>query len=158
MGKNCHDSRFVCVLGQHLPLPDGGRRFSASGEGSRIAKRNRSGLGGNRKLAHRRKSAPWQQRILARNAITYTHQARQIGAQDLDDFDYIIVMDNMNLDDVLALGASSQKVSRLLEYVWGSPVLEVPDPYYTDRFDEVYDLVRAGCEGLLARIRADHAL
>jgi protein-tyrosine phosphatase len=98
------------------------------------------------------------QRILARNAINYTHQSRQIGKQDFDSFDYFVVMDNMNFDDVLALGAPSNKVSRLLEYVWGSPTLEVPDPYYTDRFDEVYELVKAGCEGLLARIRADHSL
>jgi protein-tyrosine phosphatase len=36
------------------------------------------------------------------------------------------------------------------------PELDVPDPYYggPGGFDEVFDLVSAACEGLLAEIRA----
>lgn len=98
------------------------------------------------------------QRILAKNAILYAHRSRQISSQDFGAFEYFIVMDNMNLKDVLALGASDAKVSRLLDYTVHTGVAEVPDPYYTDGFEEVYRLVTAGCEGLLAHIRAKHAL
>ncbi len=98
------------------------------------------------------------QRILAKNAISYTHRARQIAAQDFDAFDYLVVMDNMNREDVLAFGASVSKVSRLLDDAPQLNVEEVPDPFYTDGFEEVYRLVTAGCEGLLARIRAEHNL
>lgn len=98
------------------------------------------------------------QRILAQNAIIYTHRSRQISFQDFDAFEYFVVMDNMNLEDVLALGAPTAQVSRLLDYALHTGVAEIPDPFYTDGFEEVYRLVTAGCEGLLARIRAEHAL
>lgn len=98
------------------------------------------------------------QRILAKNAIAYTHRARQIAASDFDAFDYLVVMDNMNREDVLALGAPPDKVSLLLDDAPQTRLAEVPDPYYTDGFEEVYRLVLAGCEGLLARLRAEHAL
>ena len=98
------------------------------------------------------------QRVLEQNAITYTHRARQISTQDFNDFEYFVVMDNMNLEDVLALGAPAGKTSRLLDDAVHTGVEEVPDPFYTNGFEEVYRLVMAGCEGLLARIRADHRL
>jgi protein-tyrosine phosphatase len=31
-------------------------------------------------------------------------------------------------------------------------VRDVPDPYYSGGFDYVYELVRSGCQGLLAHI------
>ncbi len=98
------------------------------------------------------------QRILAKNAITYTHRSRQISVEDFDAFEYFVVMDNVNLEDVLALGAPAEKTSRLLDYAVHTGVEEVPDPFYTDGFEEVYRLVVAGCEGLLACIRAEHNL
>jgi protein-tyrosine phosphatase len=35
---------------------------------------------------------------------------------------------------------------------------DVPDPYYSGNFEEVYRLVEAGCRGLLAHIRREHGL
>lgn len=35
---------------------------------------------------------------------------------------------------------------------------DVPDPYYTGNFEEVFALVRAGCERLLADARKEFAL
>jgi protein-tyrosine phosphatase len=45
-----------------------------------------------------------------------------------------------------------------MDFAPNATVLEVPDPYYTGGFDEVYRMVRSGCEGLLALIRREHSL
>ena len=37
-------------------------------------------------------------------------------------------------------------------------VEDVPDPYYTGRFDEVYELVDVATDRLLAEIRLEHNL
>ena len=41
----------------------------------------------------------------------------------------------------------------MLDYAPQVGVVDVPDPYYSGEFDEMSDLVKAGCEGLLAHIR-----
>ena len=40
----------------------------------------------------------------------------------------------------------------LMEYVPRASTRDVPDPYYTGRFDEAYDLVAQGCQALLDHI------
>ena len=83
-------------------------------------------------------------------------RARQLSRSDLDEFDYIVAMDEENVDDILAL--EQRRVPLLLEFApQGSP-LNVPDPYYTGSFDVVYDLVAAGCKGLLEHIRQKEGL
>ncbi len=78
-------------------------------------------------------------------------RARQLTRSDLQTFDYVVAMDDENVNDIQAL--FGRKVPRLLEYVRESIPLDVPDPYYNGRFDVVYDLVRKGGQGLLEHIR-----
>src|SRR5579859_5982366 len=94
-------------------------------------------------------------RVLAQNGIPYDGISRQITRADLSDFDYVVVMDDENLADVNALGMAQGKVVRLLDFAPDQPVREVPDPYYNDKFEEVYDLVLQGAQGLLAQIRKE---
>ena len=117
-------------------------------------------------------------------AVLQAHQieiggkrARQLSRADLTNFDYIIAMDAENVSDIQSL--FGRRVPRLLEFAKQnsefaqrnsefakrnsetSPpgaILDVPDPYYTNTFDEVYSLVLAGCRGLLDHIRAEHNL
>jgi protein-tyrosine phosphatase len=35
---------------------------------------------------------------------------------------------------------------------------DVPDPYFEDNFDEVFEIVRAGCAGLLEHITRERGL
>jgi len=42
-----------------------------------------------------------------------------------------------------------------MSLVAGSHVTEVPDPYYTGNFDEVYELVDQGCRALLNGIKGE---
>ncbi len=96
--------------------------------------------------------------LLARRGIEYAHRARQIETDDLDDFDYILTMDETNYADVMALGGGRAKVARFLEYAPHTGVREVPDPFYDGGFEGVYALVNAAADGLLAAIRREHTL
>jgi protein-tyrosine phosphatase len=83
-------------------------------------------------------------------------RARQLSRSDFGNFDYIVAMDAENVEDIQAL--FGRKAPRLLEFApQGSP-MDVPDPYYTGSFDLVYQLVVAGCKGLLAEIRRKERL
>lgn len=92
-------------------------------------------------------------KLLDRNGISYAGmKARQIAKADGDRFDLIVAMDSRNERDVReALGASARsEVIRFLSLLPERGLVDVPDPYYSGNFDEVYELVQAGCEKLLA--------
>ncbi|HEY4894639.1 MAG TPA: low molecular weight protein-tyrosine-phosphatase [Solirubrobacteraceae bacterium] len=88
--------------------------------------------------------------------------ARQVTTADFEDFDLLLAMDAANRRELLlAAGGVDEraKVRMLREFDPASAVacdLDVPDPYYggDGGFDDVYDLVRAACAGLLEEIRA----
>jgi protein-tyrosine phosphatase len=96
--------------------------------------------------------------ILQQNNISYDGRCRQIARNDLDEFDYIVTMDNQNLNDVQILGKGRARITPLLSYAPQADVREVPDPYHSGGFEGVYDLVQMGAAGLLNTIRQEHAL
>lgn len=83
-------------------------------------------------------------------------RARQVAQSDFFDFDYILAMDQANLDALLALkpAASSAQLRLFLDYAQ-STSKEVPDPYYggDDGFERVLDLIEDAAEGLLAMLQ-----
>ncbi|MGQ9925769.1 MAG: low molecular weight protein-tyrosine-phosphatase [Chloroflexaceae bacterium] len=93
--------------------------------------------------------------VLSRRGIDPGDQrARQITRGDFDRFDYIVAMDHENLAALQRLRRDGRaRVSLLLSHAPGLSVREVPDPYYSGAFDQVFDLIDAGCRGLLAHIR-----
>ncbi len=82
--------------------------------------------------------------------------ARKFGKQDLAEFDYIIAMDESNLRDIkhLANNENINKISILYDWVenckWKSK--SVPDPWYTRNFQQTFNLINEGCEGVLNTI------
>lgn len=98
--------------------------------------------------------------VLERNNIDPGSQrARQIRASDLHEFDYIVAMDDENLIDIRKMHNSSPtNVYRLLDFAPQTGERNVPDPYYNGGFDYVYNLVLAGCSGLLQFIRDERSL
>ncbi len=92
-------------------------------------------------------------KVLKEHGIEYDHRARQFTHRDLGDADYVIAMDNSNFNAVKRMGRSNAEVKRLLDFAEGVNFTDVPDPYYEGGFDRVYNLVEAGCNGLLAHIR-----
>ncbi len=97
--------------------------------------------------------------------IVLDGRARQVQREDFDEFDLLLAMDSSNMRELrqLAPGREERAKVRLLREFdpasAGSDELDVPDPYYgaADGFDEVFDLVHAACDGLLAQIRAGRA-
>lgn len=87
-------------------------------------------------------------------------KARQIIQEDGEKFDYIIAMDSQNLKDLrnVIIEKEGSVVTLFLDLVENAPFKDVPDPYFTGNFDEVYDLVTQGCEALLERIKKEKSL
>lgn len=95
----------------------------------------------------------------ARNrGIDITQQrARQFKKSDFDTFDFIFVMDNQNLKDILALTTSENqknKVQMILEEVFPGERVDVPDPYYggADGFEKVFDMLDEACESIARKL------
>lgn len=80
--------------------------------------------------------------------------SRQITGRDLETFDYILVMDEENYRDVLSLKPKHpDKVHYILDFHPHPPsTRDVPDPYFTGRFDTVYDLLNPALDQLLDRL------
>jgi protein-tyrosine phosphatase len=102
---------------------------------------------------------PGTRQILARHHIHYEGRARRITSADLTHFDYLIMMDDENLADVRYFDrtqVSTAKMQRLLDFATATSIRNVPDPYYSGHFDQVYQLVLDGCRGLLAHLRQEY--
>jgi protein-tyrosine phosphatase len=87
-------------------------------------------------------------------------RARALSTADIERFDWLIVMDDLNYSTVRSRMAEvhRHKLRRLTEFCLSDAhkgVREVPDPYYGERadFERVLDLVEDGCDGLLAHLR-----
>lgn len=84
-------------------------------------------------------------------------RARQVDLGDLYQYDYVLAMDDYNLSLLheLAVPEVAHKIRLFLEFAPQSGRREVPDPYYggAEGFEQVFDLVQAASEGLLADIR-----
>lgn len=82
-------------------------------------------------------------------------RAQQVNSVSLRQADYVIAMDRENVAALKRVGVASRL---LLSYCENGHPLDVPDPYYEQNFDVVYDLVRDGCQCMLNEIRAKHGL
>lgn len=98
----------------------------------------------------------------AAHGYDFCSRARQIRREDLQLFDYIIVMDRENFHDVTALASTDEergKVRMMTDFCRQHPGHDVvPDPYYGgDRgFELVIELLEDACSGLLDDIIAKH--
>ncbi len=76
--------------------------------------------------------------------------ARQITKSDYENFDYIILMDSYNVRNLKRIipNDKDNKVFKLLDFSKRKGE-DIADPWYTGNFDETYNDVLEGCEGLL---------
>lgn len=91
---------------------------------------------------------------LAKNGIDHSgFVSRKVRQSDWEQFDYIIAMDNENLRDLERLfGKQPEKLFNITSLVPNLGFDHIPDPWYTDNFDETYQLVSECCEALLKKI------
>ena len=70
--------------------------------------------------------------------------ARQVIGKDFEDFDYVIGMDNSNVENMRKLaGYDEAKILKFMDLLPDEKLREVPDPYFTGNFEEVYQLINA---------------
>jgi protein-tyrosine phosphatase len=99
-----------------------------------------------------------QRSASARGLDLSAQRARRISANDCEEFDYVLTMDEQAYRTVASLCRGSAVVRPFLDFAPHSPEREVPDPYYggPDGFERVLDLVEEASEGLLDDIRDWH--
>ena len=99
--------------------------------------------------------------ILTKHGIRCDSISRQVTQTDLKQADYIVAMDRSNVSDLQYIFndvSLNGQVHLLLDFAENTSYREVPDPYYTGGFEEVYRLVDAGCRGLLVHIREENGI
>ena len=77
------------------------------------------------------------------------HRAVQMTAADYERYDYLIGMDSANIRNMqrIAGGDPEGKIFRLLSFA--GKERDIADPWYTGNFDETYQDIVEGLEGLL---------
>lgn len=98
--------------------------------------------------------------VAANHGIVLESRAQQVTAGDLQDFDIVLAMDRENLrslqrlDEAQGGGASIHLLREFDPRTEDGD--EVPDPYYggPSGFENVYQMVRRSCEGLLRHLQA----
>lgn len=100
------------------------------------------------------KPDPRSRAIAKKHGLDISKQrARQLTANDLEEFDLIFAMDTSNKKNILKLTnkpEQREKVHLILEFT-GANDLDVPDPYWNDNgFEQVYKMLDTACDRLLA--------
>ena len=79
--------------------------------------------------------------------------ARKVTADDFSKFDFILAMDQNNLESLKSLcpDTHAHKIERFLNYAPDTNIKNVPDPYYggDGGFENVLDLIELASTGLI---------
>lgn len=98
------------------------------------------------------------------HGIALPSRSRQVKRADFERFDYIIPMDQSNVDDLIDLQATAThdkaQVIKMRYFDSLAPNADVPDPYYGGQqgFEDVYQMIERSCRTLLYHITTTHKL
>lgn len=95
-----------------------------------------------------------------RRGYNLTHRSRPVRTSDFEEFDWILGMDDRNIDALKEKApdiASEQKIHRMTDFCRTNTVDYVPDPYYggAQGFEHVLDILEDACAGLLETLRTE---
>ena len=94
------------------------------------------------------------QKILKQHHIPFDGIVSELFEPD-DDFGYIIAMDQSNVNNIKSINPNLKgQLFKLLEFS-NMEETDVPDPYYTNNFEGVYDMVQSSCDNLIDFIVKD---
>ncbi len=96
---------------------------------------------------------PKAKKVLEEHNVTIEkHIATRVNKEDYNKYDLIICMDDNNYDYLVNLfdGDKDNKVKYLMSYT-GKDV-KIEDPWYTDRFELVYQQINEGCIALYNKL------
>lgn len=98
---------------------------------------------------------PGAQAEMDRHQLDYSdHRSRPITESDIAQADYIITMDESNLDDLRRLIPRDEqnKLHLCMEIVPGKQGVSIVDPWYTHRFDQTYQMLNQSLPLWLAKM------
>lgn len=80
------------------------------------------------------------------------HHARQVTKADYDYYDYLIVMEQYNIRNLMRIIGSDpeKKVYKLLDFAGSGG--DIDDPWYTGDFEKTYHEIVEGLEGFLTEV------
>ena len=96
---------------------------------------------------------PPARRKLAEHGIRCDgHHARRAEKSDYDRYDYLIVMEQYNLRNLLRIvgGDPENKICKMMDFT--DHPGDIDDPWYTGDFETVFRQIYEGCEGFLATV------
>lgn len=97
------------------------------------------------------------QRILTEHNIPFDGMISEL-LEPTDDFDYIVAMDQSNVENIQHINPNLKgKLFKLLEFS-DMEEQDVPDPYYTNNFEGVFDMIQSSCDNLIDYILKDSNL
>jgi protein-tyrosine phosphatase len=95
-----------------------------------------------------------------RNVDLSVLRARAVTAEDFEEFDYILAMDDANLNDLKNTKPVTYQghLSLFLDFATHKNHRHVPDPYHggAEGFELVLDLIEDAAAGLLVAIKKQH--
>lgn len=111
--------------------------------------------------AHHQGELPDSRMRAAKRGYDLVHRSRPVDVEDFFKFDYIIGMDDRNIDSLKALAPSPEdekKIYRMVDYCTKHTDTYVPDPYYggAEGFELVIDLLEDACQGLITSLTQDN--
>lgn len=83
------------------------------------------------------------------------HRARQFTIDDYNNYDFIVVMEEYNIRNLLRIiGCDcTHKVWKLLDFIDDCPTRgagkDISDPWYHGNFDKTFNEIQTGCKALL---------
>ncbi len=108
-------------------------------------------------------SDPRSRLYAQKRGVILTSISRQFNPKkDFKEFDYILAMDEKNINDLKKLDESNkyfQKVHLITNFCQKGKYEKVPDPYYTGErgFELVLDILEDACSGLMEKLKKEMA-
>lgn len=95
--------------------------------------------------------------VAAAHNLDITNQrSRQITKADLDAYDWLLVMDSSNYNNVKKICTTQEQVEKIkliMNFVAPARNTPVPDPYWEDDgFEQVYQMLDEACEAFIEAI------
>ena len=99
---------------------------------------------------------PPVQKLLREKGYNFSHRAQTLSLTDIKNSDYILVMDEMNLADIIKLtrGNYAEKIFMLGHFL--PDKIAIDDPWYTRDFERTYKEVYAACNAFLNYLIVTH--
>lgn len=100
---------------------------------------------------------PARRALESHGIVGFTHRSQVLSLQAVKNSDYILVMDNMNMLDVVRMtaGRYGDKIFKLGHFL--DEQIDIADPYYTGDFERSYREIDGACRAFLQYVMREHA-